>query len=261
MSEARRVSAAALIIGNEILSGRTHDVNLKYLGIELNKLGIQVIEARVVADIEAEIVEAVNQLRAKYDYVFTTGGIGPTHDDITADCIAKAFGQKLIHHPVAEKLLRERIAKMGTEVTEARLRMARTPEHAELLINEVSGAPGFKVDNVFVMAGIPRVMQAMFGAAVPFLERGVTLLSRTIGSYVPEGAIATALGLLQDDYADLDIGSYPFFFDGKPGSNLVLRGPDQARIDEAGARLHDLIIDLGGEPVEGGVEVPDAKDD
>lgn len=261
MSEARRVSAAALIIGNEILSGRTHDVNLKYLGIELNKLGIQVIEARVVADIEAEIVEAVNQLRAKYDYVFTTGGIGPTHDDITADCIAKAFGQKLIHHPVAEKLLRERIAKMGTEVTEARLRMARTPEHAELLINEVSGAPGFKVDNVFVMAGIPRVMQAMFGAAVPFLERGVTLLSRTIGSYVPEGAIATALGLLQDDYADLDIGSYPFFFDGKPGSNLVLRGPDQARIDEAGARLHDLIIDLGGEPVEGGVEVPAAKDD
>ena len=261
MSEARRVTAAALIIGNEILSGRTHDVNLKYLGIELNKLGIQVIEARVVADIEAEIVEAVNQLRAKYDYVFTTGGIGPTHDDITADCIAKAFGQKLIHHPVAEKLLRERIAKMGTEVTEARLRMARTPEHAELLINEVSGAPGFKVDNVFVMAGIPRVMQAMFGAAVPFLERGVTLLSRTIGSYVPEGAIATALGLLQDDYADLDIGSYPFFFDGKPGSNLVLRGPDQARIDEAGARLHDLIIDLGGEPVEDGVEVPAAKDD
>ncbi len=261
MNEPRRVTAAALIIGNEILSGRTHDINLKYLGLELNKLGIQVREARVVPDIEEEIIEAVNHCRAKYDYVFTTGGIGPTHDDITADCIAKAFGQKLIHHPVAEKLLRERIAKMGNEVTEARLRMARTPEHAELLINEVSGAPGFKVDNVFVMAGIPRVMQAMFGAAVPFLDRGVTLLSRTIGSYVAEGTIATALGLLQDDYPDLDIGSYPFYFDGRPGTNLVLRGPDQVRIDEAGGRLHDLIVDLGGEPVEGGVEDPTAKKD
>ena len=261
MSEPRRVTAAALIIGNEILSGRTHDVNLMFLGTELNKLGIQMREARVVPDTEEEIVEAVNQCRAKYDYVFTTGGIGPTHDDITADCIAKAFGQKLIRHPVAERLLRERIAKMGVEVTEARLRMARTPEHAELLINEVSGAPGFKVDNVFVMAGIPRVMRAMFEAAVPFLEGGVPLLSRTIGSYVPEGTIATALSLLQDDYPDLDIGSYPFFFGGRPGSNLVLRGPDQGRIDEAANRLRDLIIDLGGDPVEGGIEVPDTDDD
>lgn len=261
MNEPRRVTAAALIIGNEILSGRTHDVNLRHLGIELNNLGIQMREARVVADIEEEIVEAVNQCRAKYDYVFTTGGIGPTHDDITADCIAKAFGQKLILHPEAERILRERVKAMGSEVTEARLRMARTPEHAELLYNEVSGLPGFKVENVFVMAGIPRVMQAMFQAAIPFLERGVTLLSRTIGSFVPEGTIATSLSLLQDDYPDLDIGSYPFYFDGKPGSNLVLRGPDQARIDEAGARLHDLILDLGGEAVEGGVEVPAAKDD
>jgi molybdenum cofactor synthesis domain-containing protein len=261
MSEPRRVTAAALIIGNEILSGRTHDVNLQFLGTELNKLGIQMREARVVPDIEEEIVAAVNQCRARYDYVFTTGGIGPTHDDITADCIAKAFGQKLIHHPVAEKLLRERIAKMGVEVTEARLRMARTPEHAELLINEVSGAPGFKVENVFVMAGIPRVMQAMFTAAVPFLEGGVTMLSRTIGSFIVEGAIATPLSSLQDDFPDLDIGSYPFYFDGRPGSNLVLRGPDRGRIDEAGGRLRGLIVELGGEPVEGGVEVPAAKDD
>ncbi len=260
MNEPRRITAAALIIGNEILSGRTHDVNLKYLGIELNKLGIQVYEARVVADIEEEIVAAINQCRVKYDYVFTTGGIGPTHDDITADCVAKAFGQKLILHPLAERILRERIKAMGSEVTEARLRMARTPEHAELLYNEVSGLPGFKVANVFVMAGIPRVMRAMFQAAIPFLERGVTLLSRTIGSFVPEGTIATSLGLLQDDYPDLDIGSYPFYFDGKPGSNLVLRGPDQARIDEACSRLHDLIVDLGGEAVEGGVEVPESED-
>jgi molybdenum cofactor synthesis domain-containing protein len=261
MSEPRRVTAAALIIGNEILSGRTHDVNLRFLGTELNKLGIQMREARVVPDIEEEIVAAVNQCRARYDYVFTTGGIGPTHDDITADCIAKAFGQKLILHPEAERILRARVKAMGSEVTEARLRMARTPEHAELLYNEVSGLPGFKVENVFVMAGIPRVMQAMFQAAIPFLERGVTLLSRTIGSFVPEGTIATSLGLLQDDYPDLDIGSYPFYFDGKPGSNLVLRGPDQGRIDEAASRLHDLIVDLGGEAVEGGVEVPPAKED
>ena len=261
MSEARRVTAAALIIGNEILSGRTHDVNLKFLGTELNALGIQMREARVVADIEEEIVEAINQCRAKYDYVFTTGGIGPTHDDITADCVAKAFGQKLILHPEAERILRERVKAMGSEVTEARLRMARTPEHAELLYNEVSGLPGFKVENVFVMAGIPRVMQAMFQATTAFLEGGVTLLSRTIGSFVPEGTIATSLGLLQDDYPDLDIGSYPFYFDGKPGSNLVLRGPDQARIDEAALRLHDLIVDLGGTAVEGGVVVPESKDD
>ncbi len=261
MSEPRRVTAAALIIGNEILSGRTHDVNLKFLGAELNNLGIQMREARVVADIEEEIVDAVNQCRAKYDYVFTTGGIGPTHDDITAECVAKAFEQKLILHPEAERILRERVAKMGGEVTEARLRMARTPEHAELLYNEVSGLPGFKVENVFVMAGIPRVMQAMFEAAKEFLEGGVTMLSHTIGSYVPEGTIATALGLLQDDYPDIDIGSYPFYIDGKPGSNLVLRGPDQARIDEAASRLHDLIVDFGATPVEGGVEVPEAKDD
>ena len=261
MGEARRITAAALIIGNEILSGRTHDVNLKYLGVELNKLGIQIREARVVPDIEDEIIEAVNHCRSKFDYVFTTGGIGPTHDDITADCVAKAFGQKLIHHPVAEKMLRERIIKMGNEVTEARLRMARTPEFAELLINEVSGAPGFKVENVFVMAGIPRVMQAMFGAAVPFLERGVTMISNTIGSYVAEGTIATQLSLLQDDYPDLDIGSYPFYFDGRPGSNFVLRGPEQDRILEASERLYNLIISLGGKPVEGGVEVPTTTTD
>tara|TARA_B100001123_G_scaffold423719_1_gene534220 strand:- start:266 stop:1051 length:786 start_codon:yes stop_codon:yes gene_type:complete len=261
MSETRLVTAAALIIGNEILSGRTHDVNLKFLGIELNKLGIQLREARVVPDDESEIIEAVNQCRKKYNYVFTTGGIGPTHDDITADCIAKAFGQKLIHHPIAEKLLRERIIKMGNEVTEARLRMARTPENAELLINEVSGAPGFKVDNVFVMAGIPRVMQAMFQASIPFLERGITMLSHTIGGYVAEGTIAIELETLQNDFRDLDIGSYPFYFGGRPGSNFVLRGPSKVRIDEAAGQLRGIIIKLGGDPIDGGVEVPVDKSD
>ena len=260
MSDPKRVTAAVLIIGNEILSGRTHDANLPFLGTELNLLGIQLREARVVADIEAEIVDAGNTLRAKYDYVFTTGGIGPTHDDITAACVAKAFGQKLIRHPEAERILRERMAQMDVEVTEARLKMAETPEFAELVDNPVSGAPGFRVENVYVMAGIPRIMQAMFEGAKHELEGGVTLQSVTVGSYVPEGTIATELSLLQDAYPDMDIGSYPFFFGGKPGTNLVLRGPDQARLDEAAGRLGDLIRNLGQEPVEGGIEVPKSRD-
>jgi len=260
MSDPTRVTAAVLIIGNEILSGRTKDANLAFLGTELNLLGIQLLEARVVADIEAEIIAALDACRAKYDYVFTTGGIGPTHDDITSACVAKAFGQKLIRHPEAERILRERMTQMGVEATEARLKMAETPEFAELVDNPVSGAPGFRVENVYVMAGIPRIMQAMFEGAKSQLKRGVTLISVTVGSFVPEGQIATELSLLQDAYPDLDIGSYPFFFDGKPGSNLVLRGPDQARLDEAAVRLGDLIRNLGQEPVEGGVEVPKSAD-
>lgn len=260
MSDPTRVTAAVLIIGNEILSGRTKDANLAFLGTELNVLGIQLLEARVVADIESDIIAALDACRAKYDYVFTTGGIGPTHDDITSACVAKAFGQKLIRHPEAERILRERMTQMGVEVTEARLKMAETPEFAELVDNPVSGAPGFRVENVYVMAGIPRIMQAMFEGAKPHLKRGVTLISVTVGSFVPEGQIATELSLLQDAYPDLDIGSYPFFFDGKPGSNLVLRGPDQARLDEAAARLGDLIRNLGQEPVEGGIEVPKSAD-
>jgi molybdenum cofactor synthesis domain-containing protein len=254
----KRVTAAVLIVGNEILSGRTHDINLKYLGIELNLLGIQVREARVVPDIDSEIVDAVNTLRKKYDYLFTTGGIGPTHDDITSGCIAQAFGQKLIRHPVAEKLLRERMAQMGTEATPARLRMCETPEHAEVLPNKVGGAPGYRIENVFVMAGIPRIMHAMFEAAVPHLEGGVTLQATTVGSMVPEGAIATGLGELQDAYPELDVGSYPFTIAGKPGSNLVIRGADEAQIAEAAENLRALIVELGGEPIDGGIE-HDAK--
>ena len=261
MSDPKRVTAAVLIIGNEILSGRTKDANLPFLGTELNLMGIQMREARVVADIEEEVIDAVNTLRAKYDYVFTTGGIGPTHDDITSACVAKAFGQKLIRHPEAERIMRERMIQMGVEATEARLKMAETPEFAELIDNPVSGAPGFRVENVYVMAGVPRIMRAMFEGAKGQLEGGVTLIAVTVGSFVPEGQIATELSLLQDAYPDLDIGSYPFFFDGKPGSNLVMRGPDQARLDEAAIRLGDLIRNLGAEPVTGGIEVPKSNDD
>lgn len=258
--EPRVVTAALIIIGNEILSGRTKDKNMGFIADRLTDLGIRMMEVRVVADIPADIVDAVNTLRARYNYVFTTGGIGPTHDDITAGCVAKAFGQKLIRNPEAERILRERIAQMGVEVTEARLKMAETPEFADLIDNPVSGAPGFKVENVFVMAGIPRIMQAMFEGAKSQLRRGVTLISVTVGSFIPEGTIATELGLLQDAYPDIDIGSYPFHFDGKPGSNLVFRGPDQARLDEAADRLRDLIRNLGGEPVDDGVVVPKTDD-
>ncbi len=253
MGEQQRVTAAAVIIGNEILSGRTQDVNLAYLGARLNELGIQLAEARVVADREEAIVAAVNACREAYDYVFTTGGIGPTHDDITSACVAKAFGERLIRHPQAERVLRARYEQMGVEVTPARLRMAETPESATVIENEFGGAPGYKVGNVFVMAGIPRVMQAMFEAARPYLEGGVVLLSRTVGCYVPEGSIARGLGELQDAFADLDIGSYPFSSNAGYGTNLVLRGPEEARLDEALAKLRALIVELGGEPIEGGV--------
>ncbi|MBM3561409.1 MAG: competence/damage-inducible protein A [Alphaproteobacteria bacterium] len=250
MAPAGQVTAAVLIIGNEILSGRTQDANLAWLAVELNKAGVQLREARVVPDIEAEIVAAVNALRARYDYVFTTGGIGPTHDDITADCVAKAFGQKLILHPEAERILRSRMAQMGVEVTEARLRMARTPEKAELVENPVSGAPGFRVENVFVMAGIPRIMQAMFTSARQYLRGGVTILSRTVGCPLPEGVIADGLTAVQDAFPDVDIGSYPHYVGGKPGTNLVARGPDPLRLDEATVRIKALIVELGGVPTE-----------
>ena len=260
MTSDQRVTAAFIIIGNEILSGRTQDANLSFLAGRLGEIGIQVVEARVIPDVEQTIIDTVQTLSAQVDYVFTSGGIGPTHDDITSACVAKAFDQNLIRHPEAERLLRERIAQMGVEVTEARLKMAETPEHAELIDNPISGAPGYKVGNVFVMAGIPRIMQAMFEGAKAHLEGGVTLESLTVGSYVPEGTIATELSLLQDAYPDIDIGSYPFFFDGRPGTNLVFRGPETDRLEEAATRLCDLIRNLGGEPVEGGVEVPKSED-
>ena len=250
MTEPRRVTAALIIIGNEILSGRTHDANLPHLAKRLNAHGIQLREARVVSDVTEAIVEAVNACRAAYDYVFTTGGIGPTHDDITAAAVAAAFGRRLIRHPEAEPRLRAYYARTNTEVTEARLRMAETPEGATLIDNSISVAPGFRVDNVFVMAGIPRVMQAMLEALLPELDSGTPMLSRTVSCHVPEGTIAAGLGALQDDFPDLDIGSYPFFAEGKPGTNLVMRGADPARLDAAVPRLKALIEALGGTPVE-----------
>jgi molybdenum cofactor synthesis domain-containing protein len=249
MSGPRIVTAAVLIIGNEILSGRTRDVNLAYLAAGLTDLGIRLREARVVADVEADIVRAVNECRARYDYVFTTGGIGPTHDDITAECVARAFGLKLIRNPEAVARL-ERHYEPGM-LNEARLRMANTPEGAVLVDNPVSTAPGFQIGNVFVLAGVPSIMQAMFDGLKPRLVGGALVLSRTVSAFVGEGTIAAGLGELQQRYPDLDIGSYPFFRGGKYGASFVLRGTEGARIDAASTELRALIVRLGADPIEG----------
>ncbi|MEX0923260.1 MAG: molybdopterin-binding protein [Rhodovibrionaceae bacterium] len=230
-----QATAAVLIVGNEILSGRTQDANLGYLGKRLNDCGIRLVEARVVRDVEAEVVAAVNALRARNDYLFTTGGIGPTHDDITAACIAKAFGRALIVHPEARRIL---LDFYGPEkLTEARLRMARTPEGASLIENAVSRAPGFRVENVFVMAGIPRVMQAMFEAVAGSLEGGRPMVSATLVARAPESTLAGPLTALQERFPGVEMGSYPFRDETGFGAELVLRGLDPQEVETAAAAL------------------------
>ncbi|MFO1237655.1 MAG: molybdopterin-binding protein [Alphaproteobacteria bacterium] len=248
MSTREPHTAAILLIGDEILSGRTQDANLAYISRKLNEVGVQVREARVVPDIEAEIVAAVDALRARYAYVFTTGGIGPTHDDITADSIAAAFGVACDYHPEAYAMM-EATYPPG-EFTEARKRMARTPVGASLIPNPVSKAPGFRMDNVFVMAGIPRVMHVMLEGALPLLEGGERMLSRSIGVFLPEGRFGTALAELQTRFADVAIGSYPFARDGKYGASLVLRSPHPPRLDAAAEAVRVMLIGIGGEPFD-----------
>jgi len=247
-SESKRVTAALLIIGNEILSGRTVDANLPYLATFLGKLGIRLMEVRVVPDIEAEIVDAVNTLRAKMDYVFTTGGIGPTHDDITAASIAKAFGRELIRHPEAERRL---IAFYPPERrTEARMKMADTPEGAALIDNPVSVAPGFIVENVHVMAGVPKIMQAMLDVLKPRLVGGAVVRSRTLVVFAGEGDMALGLSEIQHRFPDLEIGSYPFFRMDKPGTSIVVRGDDIALIDAAFEEIRAYCASRGVETRE-----------
>ncbi|MEQ9557627.1 MAG: molybdopterin-binding protein [Rhodospirillales bacterium] len=248
MTDPKTVTACLIIIGNEILSGRTRDANLQFLGENLNALGIRMMEGRVIPDVEATIIANVNDARARFDYVFTTGGIGPTHDDITSACIAKAFGRKLIRHPDAEKLL---LAHYKPEdVTEARMKMADVPEGSILLDNPVSRAPGFQVDNVFVLPGVPRIMQAMFDLFKHRLTGGAEMLSKSIASYTPEGKIAARLTALQDEHPALEIGSYPFSREGKHGSTIVIRGTDAADIADAADKLRAIMRDLGNEPQE-----------
>lgn len=233
-------TAAMLVIGDEILSGRTRDSNLHHLAVALTRHGIALREARVVADVHAEIVAAVNALRAAHDHVFTSGGIGPTHDDITATAIAAAFGAPIRHRADAMALLAAHYARAGLPFNEARQRMARIPEGAVLIDNPVSTAPGFSLQNVHVMAGVPKIFEAMLAGLLPRLTGGAPLLSRSLRLLRGEGDIATAFGALAAEYPDLSMGSYPFTQNGAIGTNLLVRGTDPARLTEAFDRLTAL---------------------
>ena len=242
-TQSKVVTAGLLVIGDEILSGRTKDKNIGYTADFLSALGIDLKEVRVVSDDEAAVVAAVNALRTAYDYLFTTGGIGPTHDDITADCVAKAFGVALPYHPDAVAILKERLAKLGGELNEARLRMARVPEGAELIANKVSGAPGFWIGNVIVMAGVPSVMQAMLDEVAPKLKTGAKLLSVNIRANAKEGDVGSELGVIAKAHPGALIGSYPFF-DEKlgPNTNIVVRARDPEQLKQVKEAVEEMLV-------------------
>ena len=243
MSEAPSVTAAILVIGDEILSGRTKDKNIGTIADHLFGLGIDLREVRVVPDVAAAIIDALNALRHKYTYVFTTGGIGPTHDDITADCVAAAFGVELREDPAAIALLLQRIKL--EDLNAARRRMARIPVGASLIENSVSKAPGFMLGNVIVMAGVPAVMVAMLQAVTPRLQTGALLHTINLNAEgLPEGAYATALGAIAAAHATVSIGSYPSLIDGHFRNQIVLRSRDQAALDAAGADVRALLAQL-----------------
>ena len=249
MAEEKTVTACLVIIGNEVLSGRTQEANLQYLAKSLNEVGVRLSEARVIPDVEEIIVATVNECRAKFDYVITTGGIGPTHDDITSACIAKAFGVAHVRHPEAEARLRRHYAR-PEDLNAQRLRMAEMPEGAELVDNPVSAAPGFRIGNVIVLAGVPRIMQAMFEGYRHRLKGGATMHSRTVVAYVPEGQMAAGLGATQTAHPSVEIGSYPFFRAGRLGASLVVRGTDAAEVAAAIEAVKVLVRAQGGEPIE-----------
>ncbi len=240
----RVVTACVLIIGNEILSGRTQDTNLNHIANVVGEAGVRVREARVIPDVDDVIVDAVNEVRAKYDYVFTTGGIGPTHDDITADCIAKAFGVPLVINETIAARIRRRPSPPA--VMESRMRMARIPEGAELVENATGGPQGFNIGNVYVMAGIPSVMQAMISTIQ--LEGGAVVQSRSVTAYLGESQVATGLEAIQDRFVEIDIGSYPFMDDDGYGTTLVIRGTDPVALDRVLDEIKQLIVDAGETP-------------
>ncbi|HIM76813.1 MAG TPA: competence/damage-inducible protein A [Rhodospirillales bacterium] len=248
MTENDAVTAAVVVIGNEVLSGRTQDVNVQFLALGLGELGISLDEVRIIADVEDEIVSAVNLLRDKYDYVFTTGGIGPTHDDITTASVSKAFGRAMIRNPEAEAILLSNYKP--EDVTEARMKMADTPDGDDVVLiqNPVSKEPGYQVENVFVMAGVPRIMQAMFDDLKPRLKGGAPVSSRSLDAFIPEGLVAGPLSDVQNQFPDIEIGSYPFVRSGQLGTCLVARSADEAALDEAADAIAAMIRSLGGEP-------------
>src|SRR5262245_9995898 len=234
------VTAALLVIGDEILSGRTKDKNIGYIAEYLTAVGIDLMEVRVVGDEESAIVEALDALRRRYTYVFTTGGIGPTHDDITADSVAKAFGVAIDVDPRASALLLTRIAEK--DLNEARLRMARIPDGADLILNKVSAAPGCRIGNVHVFAGVPAIMQAMLDEVAPTLNTGARMLSQTLRADLREGDIGSELGAIAQAHPDVTIGSYPFFDEKRgPNTNVVVRGRDAERLAAAAAAVEDML--------------------
>ena len=253
MTDPNRIwKAALLVIGDEILSGRTQDKNVAQVATWLNVQGIRLSEVRVVADDTAAIVEAVNVLRARNDYLFTTGGIGPTHDDITVDAVAEAFGVGVVIHPEARAIL-ERYYEPRGGLNEARLRMARVPDGAELIPNRMSGAPGIQIGNVYLMAGVPSITAGMLDALTGTLEGGQPVLSQTIGSWVQESEIADLLRKTEQDHEGCAIGSYPFCREGRVGANFVVRSTDATVLEACCAALSAGLTAMGREAVPGGV--------
>jgi molybdenum cofactor synthesis domain-containing protein len=242
LSESGIVTAGLLVIGDEILSGRTKDKNIGFTAEYLTTIGIDLKEVRVVPDEEPEIVAALNAMRARYTYVFTTGGIGTTHDDITADAIAKAFGVSIDYHPRAVEILRVRLAETGGVMNEARMRMTRMPAGAGLVLNKISAAPGFRIDNVIVMAGIPAVMQAMLEYVTPQLKTGAKMLSETVRADCREGDIGTELGAIAKAHPDVIIGSYPFMDENRSANaHVVMRSRDPQRLATVKAAVEAML--------------------
>ncbi len=252
MTSDRIWTAALAVIGDEILSGRTQDKNIAQIALWLNLQGIRLREVRVVPDVEDAIVEAVNQLRARNDYLFTTGGIGPTHDDITVDAVAKALGVEVVVHPKARAVLEGYYATRGG-ITEARLRMARVPDGATLIENRMSGAPGIRHGNVFIMAGVPHITAMMLDALSGTLEGGAPLLSETVGCWVAESEVAELLRATEKAHEGCQIGSYPFFREGRVGANFVVRSTDQEVLDTCVAALKAGLEATGRETTVGGI--------
>ena len=252
MSE-RIFTAGLVVIGDEILSGRTHDKNIAQVASWLQVQGIRLAEVRVVPDLTVRIVEAVNALRKSYDYLFTTGGIGPTHDDITVDAIAEALGVSVVIHPEARAMLERYYFGKPGGLTEARLRMARVPEGAELIPNATSGAPGIRIGNMFVMAGVPHITAGMLASLTGTLEGGAPLLSETIGCWTAESEVADLLRGVEKAHPECQIGSYPFFRQGRVGANFVVRSTERDALDQCVAALGEALRDAGREFFLGGI--------
>jgi molybdenum cofactor synthesis domain-containing protein len=253
MAETRVWTAALLVIGDEILSGRTQDKNVAQVATWLNGEGIRLAEVRVVPDVTERIAEAVNALRERHDYLFTTGGIGPTHDDITVDAIAEAFGVPVVVHPQARAILEDYYRDRPGGLNQARLRMARVPEGAELIANPSSGAPGVKLGNVHILAGVPHIAASMLEALTGTLEGGRPMVSVTVGARAAESEVAELLRETEAAHPGVAIGSYPFFKDGRYGANFVVRSDDGELARSTGEDLAERLREAGYEPIEGGI--------